>query len=168
MRIHSGRVSRYGMLLALAMILSYVEAMIPINLGIPGVKLGLPNTVTVFALDALGAGAAGLIGLLRILLVSLLFGNMMTLAYSLGGFALSLFGMLALRKSGLFSSVAVSCAGGMLHNIGQLIVAVALLHSAQLAYYLPVLLLSGLVSGFLVGLLGGIVFARVGRHFDSA
>ena len=113
------------MLLALAMVLSYVEAMIPINIGVPGVKLGLPNIVTVIGLYSIGALPTLVISFLRILLVSFMFGNTMTLAYSFSGFALSFGAMLLMRKAGGFHRTVVSVSGGVMHNVGQLLAAVA-------------------------------------------
>ncbi len=158
------RVSLYGLLLALSMVLSYVEAILPVNIGIPGVKLGLPNLVTVTGLYTLGVVPTMLISFLRILLVAATFGNAMTLCYSLSGFLLSLAAMLLLRRLGGFSSVTVSICGGVMHNIGQLLAAVFLLHSAVLFYYFPVLLGAGMAAGAVIGLLAGLVQQRI-RHF---
>ena len=129
--MNARKTSLYGMLLALAMVLSYVEAMIPINIGVPGVKLGLPNIVTVIGLYSIGALPTLVISFLRILLVSFMFGNTMTLAYSISGFALSFLTMLLMRKAGGFHRTVVSVSGGVMHNVGQLMAAVALLHSAR-------------------------------------
>ena len=120
MKRSTRKLSLYGMLLALSIVLGYVESMIPIPLGIPGVKLGIPNIVTVIALYSIGALPAFLITLLRILLISASFGNGVTFLYSLSGFLLSFSGMLFLKKIGGFSRVSVSIAGGVLHNIGQI------------------------------------------------
>lgn len=158
------RVSLYGLLLALSMVLSYVEAILPVNIGIPGVKLGLPNLVTVTGLYTLGVVPTMLISFLRILLVAATFGNAMTLCYSLSGFLLSLAVMLLLRRLGGFSSVTVSICGGVMHNIGQLLAAVFLLHSAVLFYYFPVLFAAGMAAGAVIGLLAGLVQQRI-RHF---
>ncbi len=158
------RVSLYGLLLALSMVLSYVEAILPVNIGIPGVKLGLPNLVTVTGLYCLGVLPTMLISFLRILLVSATFGNAMTLSYSLSGFILSLAAMLLLRRLGGFSSIMVSVTGGVMHNVGQLLAAVFLLHSSVLLYYFPVLLAAGMAAGAVIGLLAGLVQQRI-RHY---
>lgn len=161
------KVSLYGMLLALSMVLSYVEAMIPVNIGIPGVKLGLPNIVTVLGLFTAGTIPTLLIGVLRILLVSFLFGNTMTLMYSFSGFFLSIFVMLLLKKIGI-SHVVLSIAGGCAHNTGQLLAAAWLLHSSQLAFYYPVLFAAGIAAGFAIGILSGILLKRLSgpiRHY---
>ena len=125
------KISLYGMLLALSMVLSSIEAILPFGIGVPGVKLGLPNIVTVVGLYSIGTPATLLISFARILLVAMSFGNAMTIAYSLAGFFLSFGGMLLL-KSWQLSWTAVSICGGVLHNLGQLLTAMLLLHSPQL------------------------------------
>lgn len=159
--MNARKTSLYGMLLALAMVLSYVEAMIPINIGVPGVKLGLPNIVTVIGLYSIGALPTLVISFLRILLVSFMFGNTMTLAYSISGFALSFLTMLLMRKAGGFHRTVVSVSGGVMHNVGQLMAAVALLHSQVLFYYLPVLMVAGVIAGALIGLVAGLIAERI-------
>ncbi|WP_031553567.1 Gx transporter family protein [Oribacterium sp. FC2011] len=168
MKISSRKTSLYGMLLALAMILSYVEAMIPINIGVPGVKLGLPNIVTVIGLYTLGAVPTFIISILRILLVSFMFGNTMTLAYSLSGFALSFLFMTVLIKIGGFQRTVVSITGGVMHNVGQLLAAVLLLHSDALFFYLPVLMVAGVVAGALIGLVSGLIADRIHMYLHQA
>lgn len=155
------RVAGLGMLVALAFVFSYIEFLIPINLGIPGVKLGLANLVVVIALYHLGARDAFMLSLVRVILVSLTFGNMASFMYSAVGALLSflvMWGLMSLQK---FSSIGVSVMGGVFHNVGQILVAMLLLETAQLIYYLPVLIVSGLVSGALIGLLGGIIVKRI-------
>lgn len=161
MKTNVRKISLYGMLLALSMVLSYVEAMIPIHLGVPGVKLGLPNIVTVIGLYSLGAVPTAVLGVLRILLVSVLFGNTMTLMYSFSGFVLSLAAMLLLRRLGGFHRIVISVTGGAVHNLGQLLAAVLLLRSPVLFCYLPVLLPAGLLAGALIGLAAGWVSERL-------
>ena len=160
-------ISLYGMLLALSMVLSYVEAMIPVNIGVPGVKLGLPNIVTVIGLYSIGTGATIIISLLRIFLVAFTFGNAMTLVYSLSGFVLSLVSMLLLKRIGGFSRIMISVSGGVMHNLGQLGAAVVMLHSQQLFYYFPVLLIAGVISGAVIGLLAGLVTERIRLYLNK-
>lgn len=155
------KISLYGMLLALSMVLSYVEAMIPVNLGVPGVKLGLPNIVTVIGLFSIGPVPTMVISILRILLVSFMFGNTMTLAYSFAGFALSFLSMLLLKKVGGFSGNVISILGGVMHNVGQLLAAIVLLHTRQLALYFPVLLIAGVIAGAVIGLIAGLISKRI-------
>ena len=154
------KVAQYGLITALALVLSYLESLLP-PLGVPGVKLGLPNLAVVFALYRLGLRDACVISLVRVVLAALLFGNGAALAYSLAGAALSLALMGLLKKTGRFSSVGVSVAGGVAHNAGQIFVAMALLETARLAWYLPVLWVSGTVAGVLIGAVAGILVKRV-------
>ena len=155
------KVAFLGLSIALAMILSFVESQIPVFTAVPGMKLGLPNLVMVFLLYRIGWKETAAVSLVRVLLVSLLFGNAQSLVFSLAGAALSLAGMALLKKSRLFSPVAVSVTGGVLHNIGQIIAACLWSGTAQIAYYLPVLLLSGIAAGILIGLLSGLLLKRL-------
>ena len=148
-----------AMCIALAMILSYVESQLP-SLGIPGVKMGLANIVVVFALYRLGWKEAAGISLLRVLLVSLLFGHAASFMYSIGGAVLSLAGMIAMKKTDRLSCVAVSVIGGVLHNAGQILVAWALM-GKNVVYYLPVLILSGTVTGVAIGLVSALLIRRI-------
>ena len=150
----------YGVLLALALVLSWLEAMLP-SPGIPGVKLGLPNLVVIFALYRLRTRDAAALSLLRVLLVALLFGNYAAMAYSAAGAALSLGVMALLKRSGKFSLTAVSVAGAVTHNLAQVAVAAVILETARLAWYLPALLVSGVAAGIAIGLLGALLVKRV-------
>ena len=153
------RITVMAMCIALAMILSYVESQIP-SPGIPGVKLGLANIVVVFALYKLGWKEAVGISLLRVFLVSLLFGHAASLAYSASGAALSLVGMILLKKTDKLGSLAVSVIGGVLHNAGQILMAWALM-GPNVVYYLPVLIASGTVAGVAIGVVSGIMVRRI-------
>ena len=148
-----------AMCVALAMILSYLESLLP-SPGIPGVKLGLANLVVIFALYKLGWGEAAGISLLRVFLVSLLFGHAASLMYSAAGAVLSLAGMIALKKTERLSCVAVSVIGGVLHNVGQILTA-WLLMGPNVIYYLPVLILSGTVAGVAIGVVAALLVRRV-------
>lgn len=150
-----------GLAITLAMILSFVESQIPAFVAIPGVKMGLANIAVVFVLYKLGWKEAAGISLLRVFLVALLFGNFASLFYSLAGAVLSLAGMIALKKTGLFSEIAVSVAGGVLHNAGQIAMACLLLQTDVIRYYLPFLVLSGTLAGVVIGLLAGILVKRI-------
>mgnify|MGYP000227615003 CR=1 FL=1 len=156
----------YGMFLALALVAGYIEQLIPINLGIPGVKLGLANMLLLYIV---GVPAACLISVLRILLSGFLFGSGFAMVYSAAGAAMSMLVMALLKKTKKFSSVGVSVAGGIFHNVGQIIVAMIILETKALAYYLPILILSGLVAGILIGILSGILIKRLNpiikQHF---
>ncbi len=156
----ASKIAQYGLLTALALVLSYLESLIP-PLWVPGVKLGLPNLAVVFALYRLGWKDACAISLVRVVLVTLLFGNGAALAYSIAGAALSLSLMGLLKKTGKFSTVGVSVAGGVSHNAGQILVAMALLETSRLAWYLPVLWVSGTIAGVLIGIVSGVLVERV-------
>lgn len=159
-KMKASKVAQYGLLTALALVLSYLESLVP-PLWVPGVKLGLPNLAVVFALYRLGFKDACAISLVRVVLVALLFGNGAALAYSVAGAALSLALMGLLKRTGKFSSVGVSVAGGVAHNAGQILVAMALLETSRLAWYLPVLWISGMIAGVLVGIVSGVLVKRV-------
>ncbi len=153
------KITVLAMAIALAMILSYVESMIP-SPGIPGVKMGLANIVVVFCLYRLGWKEAAGVSLLRVFLVSLLFGHAASLMYSAAGAVLSLLGMIALKATDRLSYITVSVIGGVLHNVGQILVAWALM-GPNVVYYLPVLIVSGTVSGILIGILAGLIVKRI-------
>lgn len=154
-----------GLMTALAMIFSYIEFLIPISIGIPGIKLGLANIVTVVALYILKPHEAFLINLVRIMLCGLLFGNSMSLIYSLSGGILSFVIMLLLKKINGFSVYGVSIAGGVTHNIGQILAAMAVLENVMIAYYLPVLLIAGAATGFLMGFLSSRIIPQARKIF---
>ncbi len=147
----SKRVARVGIFVSLAMIFSYIEAILPFNFGIPGVKLGIANIVVVTALYQLSFPETAGISFVRIFLMGLLFGNLLSLAYSFSGGLLSLLGMVLCKRLKL-SVIGVSMIGGVLHNMGQLAAAILILKSTALSYYMPVLIISGLVTGFLIGI----------------
>lgn len=148
--------------MALALICSYVESLIPFYFGVPGVKLGLTNIVVVLMLYCMGAGETFAISVLRILLAGFLFGNPFSILYSLGGGVLSFLVMYLLKLTGKFHAVSVSVAGGICHNIGQLAVAALVVENYRLAYYAPVLLAAGFVTGFLIGILAQEMILRIG------
>ena len=147
------KVAYAGMLVALAMIFSYVEALIPINFGIPGIKLGLANLVVLSGLYRMKPGEIFLVSIARILLVGFLFGNGMSIIYSLAGGTLSFLIMFILIRTEGFSPAGVSVAGSVSHNIGQLAAASCILRSTSVFWYLPVLLPAGLAAGILTGML---------------
>ena len=151
----AGLAAESGVLIALAMIFSYVESLIPLNFGVPGIKLGLANLVVLSGLYYLNPGQVVLISIGRILLTGFLFGNMSSIIYSLAGGLLSFFVMLLLVRFDRFSVVGVSVAGAVCHNIGQIAVACLVVRSLSLIFYLPVLIISGVVTGFLMGMLTG-------------
>lgn len=154
-------VALYGMLIALAFVFSYVEAMVPVPIPVPGVKLGLANLVNVVGLYTVGMIGTAAVSLVRIVLVGFTFGNTFSMFYGLAGGVLSLAVMILAKKSGWFSQIGVSILGGIFHNIGQLTVAAFVTKTAGVFSYLPVLLAAGVVTGAVIGLLGGIVVERI-------
>lgn len=149
------------MFTALALIFSYVETLIPVSFGIPGIKLGLANLIIVIALYRLKLKEAYLLSVTRVLLSGLIFGNYFSILYSLAGAFLSLSIMALLKRNGGFSVIGVSIAGGVSHNIGQLIVAVLVVETYQVTYYLPVLLIAGLLTGGLIGIVSSETLKRL-------
>lgn len=157
-------VARVGLMAALALIFSYVEAIIPYNPGIPGVKLGISNIVTVIALYKFGWKEAASVSVIRIVIAGLLFNGLFGMLYSLAGAAVSLSGMIILKKTRLFSVTGVSMAAGVLHNLGQLLVAAALIEDLRIFFYFPVLLFSGIAAGILVGITSAMILKVL--HID--
>lgn len=155
------RIARYALLVSLAMVLSWLESLIVFPGLLPGMKVGLTNLVVVFALYRMSPRDAAAVSLVRVALVSLTFGNAYSFAYSLAGAALSLAVMTGLKRTGRFSILGVSIAGGVCHNLGQLGVAMAVLGTARLGWYLPWLMAGGVAAGTAVGAAGGIVVDRV-------
>lgn len=155
------RVAFLGLTIALAMIMSYIEALFPLNFAVPGIKMGLANIVIIFVLYRMSFKDACIVSLVRVFLVSLLFGNVMALAYSLAGAALSLLVMYLLKKTDKFSLIGVSITGAVMHNVGQIIMAVIIMGTEQIAYYLPALAASGTVSGILIGVVSSLVIKRI-------
>lgn len=164
MKLETKKLALMGLLTALAMICGYVEMLLPISIGIPGVKLGLANIVIVFALYRMKPSEAFFINLMRIVLVSFLFGNLSVMLYSLAGGIVSFAAMALAKKTGKFSIYGVSVLGGVFHNVGQLLVAMLVLETSSLVYYGPVLLVSGLVTGLLIGITAQEVMKRIRTH----
>lgn len=154
------KVAVFGVFTSLALILSYVELLIPINFGIPGMKLGLANLLVVILLYKGCPRDALLLSVIRILLSGLIFGNMFSIFYSLGGGLLSLAVMVFLKKTGQFTVAGISIGGGASHNVGQLLVAMFVVQTYQVGYYLPVLLIAGVITGAVIGILSAEVLKR--------
>ncbi len=160
------RITRTGMLTALALLLSYVEMLLPSFIPIPGIKLGLANTAVVFALCTLPLSDVFFISVLRVFISSLLFGNVLSLVYSLAGAVLSLCVMALLYRM-KFSLSAVSVTGGVVHNCAQLLVASLVLSSKSIFYYLPFLMISGAVTGFVIGLVSSALRDRLNEEYSQ-
>lgn len=150
-----------AMLCALALILSYVESLFPLSVAVPGVKMGLPNLVIVFALYRMGTGSAARISLVRVGIVALLFGNFYSLLYSAGGAVLSLALMVLLKTRGGLHTAGVSVAGAVSHNIAQIGVAMLILGAKEIIFYLPPLLVSGVLSGIGIGIAAALLIRRI-------
>lgn len=151
-------------LIAVAMILSYIESLIPPLVAVPGVKIGLSNIATVFALYALGWPYAICVSVVRVLLSALLFGNFVSLIYSLSGAALALLSMILLKKLNCFSTVGVSVVGGVCHNAGQIIAACIVMDTVAISFYFIPLVISGTISGVLIGLAAGRLVERIKKY----
>ena len=162
---NTNKLTAYAMFLALSMILGYVESFLPMPFPIPGIKLGLANIVSILGLFSIGAVPTAIITLLRVLLLAILFGNMMTLSYSMAGFLLSFAVMFCAKKCMHFSYLAVSLLGGIFHNLGQILMAVFLLRSPVLFAYFPVLLFAGMLAGIMMGVLSALLEKRLHRRF---
>lgn len=151
-----------GVFTALALILAYVEFLLPpLFPSVPGIKIGLPNIIIVFLLYRRSAYSAIIVSLLRILLVAMLFGNVMALMYSLAGGVLSLLLMILLSRLNFLSTVGVSVIGGVSHNVGQVLMAMLLLETAELGYYLVVLTVTGIIAGVFIGVCGSVLIKKV-------
>ena len=156
------KITFLGLSAALALLLSYVEFLLPpLFAAVPGIKLGLPNIVIIFVLYRFGLGSAATVSFVRLVISSMLFGNAMTFAYSLAGAVLSLAIMALLKKLDFFSTVGVSITGGVAHNLGQILVALLLLDTPQIAYYMIILTVTGIISGAFIGLCGAFMIKRI-------
>ncbi len=160
----SKKIAYYGLCIALAFVLSFVESLFPTFIAVPGVKLGLTNLVVLIALVKIGKKDAFFINMIRILLVGLTFGTAFSLLYSFAGGILSFLVMMLFYGKNRFSVIGVSVSGGVAHNVGQILVAMMVLESKALVYYLPVLILSGTLAGVVVGILCGEVVKRLPNH----
>ena len=164
MKIDTKRLTLLSATVAVAMILSYIESLVPAFVAVPGVKVGLSNIATVFALYTLGAPFAVCVSLVRVFLSALLFGNFAALLYSLGGAALALTVMILLKHLGLFSTVGVSVAGAVMHNAGQVAVACIMMENAAIAVYIVPLVLSGTVAGIVIGITSALLTEKLKKH----
>ncbi len=161
--MNSKKIALCGLLTALAILMGYVEMLIPMPLIVPGIKLGLANVIVVITMYSLGPKTAFFISLVRVVLCGLLFAGFAGLLYSLAGAVLSFAVMALLYKTGKMSITGVSVAGGVFHNVGQIIVAALVVENIKMAYYLPFLLVSGVVTGFLIGVVSRLCLPYVNR-----
>ena len=157
------RIAYIGLLIALAFVFSYIEFLFPVHMGIPGVKLGLANLAIIVCLYTLGEKDAFILSMVRIVLVGFTFANTASMMYSLAGGILSFAVMFLAKKTKALSMTGVSVLGGVFHNVGQILLAMWMLSTESLMYYLPVLIFSGIISGILIGILGAMVTKRLNK-----
>ena len=160
-RWSAARIAYLGMFIAAAMVLSYLESLIPVNIAVPGVKLGLANLAAIVVMYRMSAGDAWIVSLVRIFLSSLLFGNMMVMVYSLAGAVLSLIVMTICKKFDLFGVTGVSITGAVSHNAGQVMAAALLMKSGNIMLYIPVLCISGTIAGVCIGIAGAVLIKNL-------
>lgn len=161
--MNTTKIAKYGLLIALAMVLSYVESLVPAFFAVPGMKLGLTNVVVLFALYAMDFKSAIFINMIRILLVGFLFGNGVSILYSLAGGILSGMVMLLFKRFTSLRIVTVSIAGGVAHNLGQILVAMLMLQTKAIAWYLIILWFTGIGAGIVVGVISSEVVKRLSK-----
>lgn len=166
-KFNTRKITTLALSVTLAMVLSFLESLLPPLAMVPGVKLGLANIVTVFLLYTVGAGAAGGVSVVRVLLSALLFGNVQSLIFSLSGAAVSLIVMLLAKRFLPFGAVGVSVLGGVAHNAGQIVAAIFVMGTARIAYYFIPLVISGTIAGVLVGVVAGILSSRLDRVINK-
>ena len=159
--MRTSKIARYGLLIALAFIFSYIDSVLVIPVPVPGIKLGLANVVVVVALYQMGNLSAVFVSVIRVLLTGLTFGNPNMMLYSLAGCSLSLLVMILLKKTGRIGILGVSLAGGVMHNLGQIAAAAFSLGNTAVFSYLPVLLVSGCAAGLAVGAAGAEAVKRL-------
>lgn len=147
------QIAMMAILIALSFVLSYVDSLIVLPFGIPGIKLGIANIAIIYTLYKIGAKEAIVVSILRLVLSSILFGSVLTFLYSLVGAVLSLSLMIILKKYTNLALITISISGAILHNIGQIIVAVIVMATKEIVFYLPILIITGILSGIGVGIL---------------
>ena len=165
--MNNKRIAFLGLFVALAFVLSYIEFLLPLNIGIPGAKIGIANLAVMVTLYTVGEKNAIALSIIRVVLVGLTFGNVSMMMYSLAGATLSLVAMLIAKKTGKLSITGVSILGGVFHNVGQIIVAMLVLETKSLYYYLPFLIIIGTVTGVLIGIIANLITVRVRRVLNN-
>ena len=161
------KVGYYGVFLALALVLSYVESLIPFYFGVPGMKLGLTNVIVLILLYLYGPADALIISVTRVILAGFLFGNAFSIIYSLAGALFSFVVMALLKRTKKFQIVTVSAVGGICHNLGQILVAVCVVENYHLMLYFPMLMAAGIVMGLLIGVAAREVLIRLQNLADK-
>ena len=161
------KIAVLGVLTSLALVLAYIETLIPAFFAFPGMKIGLTNLAVLSALYLLDNKSALIINVIRIGIVALLFGNLLSFAFSIAGGVLSWCVMAIMKKSGKFGIVTVSIAGATAHNVGQILVAMAVFSSVSVAWYLVLLWFTGILTGAVIGVLGGVAVKRLKNHIEK-
>ena len=155
------KITQMGLLLATALVLSYLESLLPVVIAVPGVKIGLANIITMLLLYQYGGRRAFLFMVVRVVLSGFLFSGMAGIVYSLAGGICCIVVMELIRKIPYCSILGVSMAGAVSHNFGQILVAWLVMANSHILYYFPVLCISGLITGILIGLLSDILWKRL-------
>lgn len=166
-KITTKKTAQLGVYIALAMILSYVESLIPFSFGVPGIKLGLTNVVTVIMMYTYGIPGALGVAVLRAVLSGFMFGNAFSIIYSVAGCVLSFIFMYILKKTNHFAIISVSAVGGVMHNVGQLIVAANVVKTYSVIYYAPVLIIAGVFTGIIIGIVSDEIVKRIGNRMET-
>ena len=151
-------------LVSLAIILSYIEFLLPAFIPIPGVKMGLSNIATVFTLYTLGWPYAICVSVVRVFMSALIFGGFVSMVYSLFGAVLALVAMILLMKTDLFSPIGISVAGGVFHNVGQVLAACLIMKNIGISLYVVPLVMSGTIAGILIGIVAGILVRKIEKY----
>lgn len=157
------RVAYFGVFTALALIFSYIETFIPFQIGIPGVKLGLANLIIVIALYKMSLKETYLLSVVRVVIAGFLFGNLFSIIYSLAGGICSITVMWLLKRRDSFSIIGVSAVGGVFHNVGQLLIAMLVVESFSISYYFPILMIAGIITGIIIGVVSKEMLKRLGN-----
>ncbi len=161
MKVSGKSTALMAMFAALAIVFSYVEFLIPISIGIPGIKLGLANVGIILALYILGGREAFVVNFIRIVVMALFFGNIYSFAFSITGGLLSVIVMILLKKLKCFNILMISIIGAVTHNIGQLLVAYVVIQRVGVFIYFPILIIAGIITGVLIGYISGMVIKKV-------
>lgn len=167
MKKETKRFAILSIMIGLSLVLSYVDSLIPIVVTIPGIKLGLANIATIYVLYRLGTKEAIIVSILRVFLSALLFGTVVTLSYSIVGATLSLLVMILLKNMSSFHAITISIVGAVMHNMGQIGVAILIMSTKEIVYYLPILVITGVISGIGVGLLSILVLKYTQNIFHE-
>lgn len=156
-----------GLFSAFAIIISYIESLIPINIGIPGIKPGFANIVIIIVLYAMNIKSAAMINLIRITIIGIMFGNVLSISFSCAGAVLSMFVMVWIKKIKGVSMIGASVCGGVAHNLGQIAAAATITTVYSLLYYIPFLIIGGIITGIIVGIAADIIYTRVIKRLED-